>query len=125
MKSSRIRSLNRKALLSTYFVARTLLGTYGIYIMAADTFVVIRDPHPKVRKEFLLPFQQQKITSSSLSATYEIPPMNAFLAIIQLVSVIVIQVQGIYWLVVIFVRKGDYNSGRTQVDSDKKNGKAA
>ena len=85
--------------------------------MALDTIVILQDPHPKVRKDFLLP--PQNVTGSP-GPLYEVPRMNSFLAILQLLAVITINAQGVYWLSIIYIRKGDYNSMRTTVKEAQK-----
>ena len=96
------------------------MGIYGNYRMAMDMITVLDDPHPMVRKAFLVP--SANVTSPG--PLEEVPHMSSWLAILQLLG-IMINLQGVYWFLIILIRKGDYNSKRTQSDNIEKNHKIA
>jgi len=97
-----LRAVNKLFLLSTYAIFRLGFGTMSISDMARDMLVTWLDPKPRIGAEHVLP----TLVSSTRGESQEVECLPVLLALVQLVSMMLLHLQGFYWFSKI-VAKGD------------------
>ncbi|RDW88161.1 hypothetical protein BP6252_00193 [Coleophoma cylindrospora] len=95
LRQSTLRTYNRYALLTTYLFGRLIPGIYFQALMSRDIFNALQQKDPKIPGTYLL----QLTEPAHLESTdlYSVPPLPAWLAIIQLLSISLLNLQGLYW----------------------------
>jgi hypothetical protein len=96
------RAVNKLFLLSTYAIFRLGFGTMSISDMARDMLVTWLDPKPRIGAEHVLP----SLASVARGESQEVGCLPVLLALVQLVSMMLLHLQGFYWFSKI-VAKGD------------------
>jgi hypothetical protein len=96
------RVVNKLFLLSTYAIFRLGFGTMSISDMARDMLVTWLDPKPSIGAEHVLP----SLFSATSGESQDVGSLPVLLALLQLVSMMLLHLQGFYWFSKI-VAKGD------------------
>ncbi|RDW95260.1 hypothetical protein BP5796_01023 [Coleophoma crateriformis] len=95
LRTSMLRTYNRYVLLTTYLFGRLIPGIYFQALMSRDIFNALQQKDPKIPGTYLLQLTEQAHMEST--ALYSVPPLPAWLAIIQLSSISLLNLQGLYW----------------------------
>lgn len=95
LRNSAVRAYNRYVLLATYLCGRLIPGIYFQVLMSRDIVKAIQQNDPRIPGTYLL--RSAETAHQEPTILYSVPGLPAWLAVIQLSSITLLNLQGLYW----------------------------